>query len=127
MVAALLDGEVTQRTFDLERIRDQRTLDILQNRTTVREDLELTAGYPEGIPNRITVTTTSGDKRVREVRSPRGHARNPMTDEEVVAKYKANVRGRWNSERTALVQHLVWDLEREGNFQELMSSLRAGS
>lgn len=127
VVAALLDGEITQRTFDPERIRDRRTLDILQNRTTVREDLELTAGYPEGIPNRITVTTTSGDKRVREVRSPRGHARNPMTDEEVVAKYKANVEGRWNSERTALVQHLVWDLEREGNFQELMSALRAGS
>ncbi len=127
VVAALLDGEVTQRTFDSERIRDPRTLDILQNRTTVREDLELTAGYPEGIPNRITVTTTSGDKRVREVRSPRGHARNPMTDEEVVAKYKANVEGRWNTELTALVQHLVWDLEREGNFQELMSALRTGS
>lgn len=123
VVAALMDGEVTKRTFDLERIRDPVTLEILRERTTVREDLELTAGYPEGIPNRITVTTVTGDKRVREVRHPRGHARNPMTDEEVVAKYKANVAERWDHERTAWVQHLVWDLEREGNLDALMRAL----
>ena len=123
VVAAIMDGEVTKRTFDLERIRDPITLDLLQKRTTVREDLELTAGYPEGIPNRITVTTVTGDKRVREVRHPRGHAQNPMTDEEVVAKYKANVEERWDHERTAWVQHLVWDLEREGNLDALMRAL----
>jgi 2-methylcitrate dehydratase len=123
VVAALMDGEVTKRTFDLERIRDPVTLDVLRDRTTVREDLELTAGYPEGIPNRITVTTVTGDKRVREVRYPRGHARNPMTDEEVVAKYKSNVAERWDHERTAWVQHLVWDLEREGNLDALMRAL----
>jgi 2-methylcitrate dehydratase len=123
VVAALMDGEVTKRTFDLERIRDPVTLDVLRDRTTVRENLELTAGYPEGIPNRITVTTVTGDKRVREVRYPRGHARNPMTDEEVVAKYKANVAERWDHERTAWVQHLVWDLEREGNLDALMRAL----
>jgi 2-methylcitrate dehydratase len=126
VVAALMDGEVTKRTFDLERIREPLTLEVLRERTTVREDLELTAGYPEGIPNRITVTTVNGDKRVREVRHPRGHARNPMTDEEVVAKYKANVAERWDHERTAWVQHLVWDLEREGNLDALMRALGEG-
>ena len=123
VVAALMDGEITKRTFDLARVRDPKTLDVLHNRVTVREDLELTAGYPEGIPNRITVTTETGDKRVREVRYPRGHARNRMTDEEVVAKYKANVLESWDHERTAWVQHLIWDLEREGNLESLMSAL----
>jgi hypothetical protein len=46
-----------------------------------------------------------------------------MTDEEVVAKYKANVADRWDHERTAWVQHLVWDLERERNLEELMKAL----
>jgi 2-methylcitrate dehydratase len=123
VVAALLDGEITRHTFDPERIRDPRTLDILRDRVSVREDLELTAGYPEGIPNRVTVTTVTGDKRVREVRYPRGHARNPMTDEELVAKYRSNVEERWDHEQTAWVQHLVWDLEREGNLEQLMKAL----
>ena len=123
VVAALLDGEVTRRTFDLERIRDPRTLDMLKNRVSVREELELTAGYPEGIPNRITVRTVGGDKRVREVTHPRGHARNPMSDEEIVAKYRANVEERWEPDRVAWVQHLVWDLDREANLRELTSAL----
>ncbi|HYU93317.1 MAG TPA: MmgE/PrpD family protein [Actinomycetota bacterium] len=123
VVAALLHGDITRRTFEPERFRDSRTLDILKERVTVREDPELSAGYPEGIPNRITVTTTGGDREVREVRYPRGHARNPMTDEEVVAKYRANVEGRLHADRAASVERLVWDLEREGSLRELTRAL----
>ncbi len=125
VVAALLDADITRRTFEPERFRDSRTLDILKERVTVREDPELSAGYPEGIPNRITVTTTGGDREVREVRYPRGHARNPMTDEEVVAKYRANVEGRFDADRAASVERLVWDLEREGSLRELTRALAA--
>ncbi|HEY3073199.1 MAG TPA: hypothetical protein VGJ46_10320, partial [Candidatus Limnocylindrales bacterium] len=123
VVAALLDGEVTSRTFEPERFRDPRTLDILKERVTVREDPELSAGYPDGIPNRITVTTTAGDREVREVRHPRGHARNPMTDEEVVAKYRRNVEGRLDAERVASVERLVWDLDQEESLQALAHAL----
>jgi 2-methylcitrate dehydratase len=126
VVAALLDGEVTRRTFEPERFRDPRILGILKNRVTVREDPELSAGYPEGIPNRITVTTTGGDREVREVRHPRGHARNPMTDEEVVAKFRTNAEGRLDAARAASVERLVWDLEREGSLRELMRALAEG-
>jgi 2-methylcitrate dehydratase len=123
VVAALLDGEVTTRTFEPERFRDRQTLDILKERVTVREDPELSAGYPEGIPNRITVTTTGGGREVREVRYPRGHARNPMTDEEVVAKYRANMQGRLDVDRAASLEGLVWNLEREGSLRELVRQL----
>jgi 2-methylcitrate dehydratase len=126
VVAALLDGEVTSRTFEPERFREPRTLDILKERVTVREDPELSAGYPEGIPNRITVTTTGGDRETREVRHPRGHARNPMTDEEVVAKYRANVEHRLDADRAAAVERLVWDLEQEGSLRELTRALAEG-
>jgi 2-methylcitrate dehydratase len=123
VVAALLDGEVTSRTFQPERFRDSRTLDVLKERVTVREDPELSDGYPEGIPNRITVTTTAGEREVREVRHPRGHARNPMTDEEVVAKYRKNVEGRLDAEGASAIERLVWDLEREGGLRALTRAL----
>jgi 2-methylcitrate dehydratase len=123
VVAALLDGEVTSWTFEPERFRDPRTLDILKEQVTVREDPELSAGYPGGIPNRITVTTTAEDREVREVRHPRGHARNPMADEEVVAKYRRNVEGRLDAERVASVERLVWDLDQEESLQPLARAL----
>ena len=123
VVAALQDGEVTRRTFDLERIRRPDTLDLLANRTIVEEDAKLTAGYPDGIPNRISVTTTDGLTFVREVAHPRGHARNPMSDEEVVAKFRANVAERWPDDRAARVEEAVWSLSADGDLGRLVREL----
>lgn len=122
--AALQDGEVTRRTFDLERIRRPDTLELLQHRTTVELDEDLTAGYPEGIPNRITVTTADGRTLVREVTYPRGHARNPMTDEELVAKYRANVASRLGPERAAALERATWALGEDGSLERLLEVLR---
>jgi 2-methylcitrate dehydratase len=121
--AALQDGEVTRRTFDLERIRRPDTLDLLQRRTTVHEDPVLSAGYPAGIPNRLTVTTTEGATLVREVAHPRGHARNPMTDEEVVDKFRSNVAERWDVARARRVEDAVWGLSDEGGLDRLLKEL----
>jgi 2-methylcitrate dehydratase len=109
-LAALMDGDVTGATFDERRFRDEATLDLLARAISVHEDAELTAGYPEGIPNRVTVMTSDGRALVREIRFPRGHARNPMTDDELVAKFRANVDGRWEPERADRVAVLVWRL-----------------
>ncbi|HEX9123303.1 MAG TPA: MmgE/PrpD family protein [Actinomycetota bacterium] len=121
--AALQDGEVTRRTFELDRIRRSDTLELLRERTTVEEDPQLTQGYPEGIPNRITVITADGATHVREVRFPLGHARNPMSDEDVVAKFRANVAERWSPERAERVADLVWSLPEEPDLAPLCDAL----
>ena len=122
--AALQDGDVTRRTFALERIRRPDTLELLRERTTVEQDEALTAGYPAGIPNRVTVTTTDGFALVREVAYPRGHARDPMSDEEVAAKYRANVAERWSAERAAAVEGAVWRLGEDEGLERLLEGLR---
>ncbi len=121
--AALQDGEVTTGTFGLERIRRPDTLELLR-RTSVEEDPAFTAGYPSGIPNRLAVTTSDGRTIVREVAHPRGHARNPMTDEELVAKYRTNVGERWDPARAARVEDAVWTLHEDGGLARLMEGLR---
>ncbi|HET9724031.1 MAG TPA: MmgE/PrpD family protein [Actinomycetota bacterium] len=121
--AALQDGNVTRRTFELERIRSPDTLALLA-RTTVGADNALTAGYPSGIPNRLVVTTTEGATYTREVTYPRGHARNPMTDDELTAKYRANVAERWGAGRSAAVEDAVWRLGEADELDRLMEGLR---
>jgi 2-methylcitrate dehydratase len=125
VVAALEDGEVTQATFDLERIRRPATLHRLQHEVSLDEDPELSAGYPDGIPNRIVVTRADGTQLLREVRHPRGHAKNPMTDDEVTAKYRANAAGRWSDARTGRVADLVWSLDAAGSVDELVAAMGA--
>jgi 2-methylcitrate dehydratase len=125
VLAALLDGDVTLRTFDESRFREPRTLALLRDAVTVAEDADLSAGYPAAIPNRITVRTRDGRELTREVRHPPGHARAPMSDDEVSAKFRANVDGRWKPELADRVETLVGSLGEAATVEALTESLEA--
>jgi hypothetical protein len=77
----------------------------------LHRDDALTARYPEGIPNRLVLTTRDGRTLTKEVTYPRGHARNPMTDAEVKEKYAAWARRALPGERIAPVAELAWRLD----------------
>jgi 2-methylcitrate dehydratase len=123
VVAALLDGDVTARTFEESRFREPGTLALLRGAVAVEEDPDLSAGYPDGIPNRVTVRTHDGLELTREVRHPRGHARNPMSDDELSAKFRANVEGRWKPERAGRVEVLVRSLREATTVEPLTEAL----
>jgi 2-methylcitrate dehydratase len=84
---ALLDGDVTRQSFADDKIRDPRGLTLL-DKTKIVETDECNAGYPKGIPNKLIIKTADGRTLSKKVDYPRGHAGNPMTDEEVFAKFR---------------------------------------
>jgi len=86
VAAALTDGDVTLASFTDERIADPKLRGLVQ-RVSMHRDAELTRGYPAGIPNRLRIKLKNGVELVEQVHFPRGHAGNPMTDDEVVAKF----------------------------------------
>src|SRR6266849_7887173 len=107
---ALADGEVTLAQFDPKRFSDPALLDLVA-KVRVHRDAELNQRYPQGIPNRVTVTLADGRRLVREVEFPRGHARNPMTDAEVEQKFRTLVEPRYGKERADRVLKACWELE----------------
>lgn len=109
--AALLDGDVTLATFDDKRLTDPRLLDLI-DKTTIVEDPELNKGYPKGIPNNVTLTFEDGSKINKRVDYPRGHAENPMTDDEVVAKFRRLAQGVISDETAEAVLDRAWKLDR---------------
>ena len=110
VAVAFLDGQVGLAQFTDERIARADVRELM-DKTEIHRDAELTARYPEGIPNRVEVATWDGHVFTREVTHPRGHARNPMTDEEVIAKYHAMASPRLGEERAATLAERVWRLE----------------
>jgi 2-methylcitrate dehydratase len=84
---ALVDGDVSAAQFTPERLADPALLDLVA-RTAVVEDPGLTAGYPAGIPNRVSVTLDDGTTLVEEVAFPPGHDKNPLTDAQLLAKFR---------------------------------------
>lgn len=86
-VAALLDGKLDRDSFSPKKFKGKKYLDLL-DRTTIAEAKDLNAGYPDGIPNRLILTMNDGKHYTLTVKYPRGHAGNPMTDDEVEAKFR---------------------------------------
>ena len=109
---ALVDGEISARQFSPERLSDPRFIDLV-SRTKVVEDPKLTAGYPAGIPNRVTVTLSDGTKLVEEVAFPPGHDKNPLTDEQLAHKFHGLVDPVLGSERAQAIWDRVSRLEND--------------
>ncbi len=108
--AALTDGDVTLATFDNARLTDPVLLDLI-DRTEIVEIPELNKDYPKGIPNDITITCADGTKVNKRVDFPRGHAENPMTDDEVTAKFHRMADGVISADTAKKILDQAWKLD----------------
>jgi 2-methylcitrate dehydratase len=120
VAVALQDGEVGLGQFSEERIADPILLDLV-SRVEVRPDAALSDRYPQSTPNRVTVTTRSGESVSREVEFPRGHCGNPMTDDEVEEKFRRLAEREMPLRRQAEVLRRLWSLEAEADLGSLMA------
>lgn len=112
LAAALVDGDITPRSFTTERIRDPK-LRPLMDRITVAEDKDYSRRFPGELGCRITVTTTAGKSITEEILFPKGHAKNPMSDADIDAKFDMLVetRGTHDADTCRAVRKTLWSLE----------------
>ena len=122
IAVALVDGRVELEQFSDARLADP-ALHALMDRIRVFRDAQLTARYPEGIPNRLEIALSDGRVLTREVTYPRGHARNPMTDAEVEAKYFRLAERALPRSQAERIRDLVWRLEALPEVGELTEAL----
>jgi 2-methylcitrate dehydratase len=116
--AALYDGNVTKKTFEPKRFSEPKVLDLL-SRTSIREADDLNPGYPAGIPNRLIIRMKDGREFRRQVDYPRGHAGNPMTDEEVEQKFRTLARGVISERTQAAILKQCWSLDKARNVKDV--------
>jgi 2-methylcitrate dehydratase len=86
VVAALVDGEISERTYNPECYRDPNILAILKKFTMV-EDPQYTGEWPKTFNCRIEIKGKSGQKWVKHMKNPKGHPSNPMSDTEIEEKF----------------------------------------
>jgi 2-methylcitrate dehydratase len=87
LAVALTDGRIGPASFEPKRYLDP-ALRPLMNRIRVVADDEFTRRFPGELPSEVSVLTRSGQRLVERAVYPKGHARNPMTDADVVAKFR---------------------------------------
>jgi 2-methylcitrate dehydratase len=85
VAACLIDGDMGPAQFRAERVSDEAIL-ALARRVTVHPDDELTAMYPACTASRVEIKLTGGRALKRQVETPKGDPRDPMTADDLTAK-----------------------------------------
>jgi len=89
---ALCDREVGQKQFAPERFGDPLVRALLA-KVDVVVDPDLSPLYPEKFPARIVVTLDDGAQLEHTFLYPKGDPANPLTNDELVAKFRRNAAG----------------------------------
>jgi 2-methylcitrate dehydratase len=124
VAAALMDGEITERQFAAERFTDPDLLALVQ-RVKVERHAELSAAYPGAVGNIVTLHLRDGRVFSERVDYALGHARNPVSDAQVEAKFHSLADGRMGAERAAEWLQAVWQLEASEDVGALVRGLIA--
>ncbi len=123
--AALLDGTIEAATFSAQRIADPR-LHALMQKVQVIHDPELDKLQPSVDPCRMEVTLKNGIKKTSSVDYPKGHVRNPASDQDLENKLVRMNNGMLSPARVSALLDLCWRLEELGDMRELITATRAG-
>ena len=122
VAAAFQDGGVTPATFSPSRVQDPALRSLIKKLKVVEEPA-FTSRYPAESCTRIEVTTTDGRRLTAETSHPKGHYRNPLTDEEVEGKFRGLASGALGVEGCDRVLAEVWNLENSATLDKLFESL----
>ena len=122
VAAVLTHGYFDDNLFSAERLQDQRVL-ALADRITIEEDPDLTRQFPEKFACRIEITTRSGETLSAAVDHPRGHYKNPMSDDEVGAKYRTLAGRVLPQQQVEQSLEWLWRLEEAESFEPLFRML----
>src|SRR5262249_37165731 len=120
---AFLDGEVTDKQFEPERFKDPEIGKFLEN-VKVQRNAELSALYPDAVANIVHVDLPDGRRSTRRVDYPKGHAKNPLKDSQVEAKFNVLVDPILGTDRARKIIDIVWKLDETKNVDELMQAVR---
>jgi 2-methylcitrate dehydratase len=121
--AVLIDGAYTDAIFAPERFQDQRTLDLMK-KITITEDDEFNKRYPHSLPCRMTITLKNGEQKTAELSNPIGHHDRPMSDAQVIEKFRGLAGRKLTPARLQKVLDRVWTIENDGDWPALFDELR---
>jgi len=118
---ALLEGKVDNGTYAGKKLIDPEVREFMK-RITVKEDRTLTAAYPGSIPNRVTVKLDDGKALALQVDDPRGHPKNPMTEEEIERKFRLLTRSVLRESQIEKTLEFVRTIEKQSDVSVLFDS-----
>jgi 2-methylcitrate dehydratase len=124
IAAALVDGEISERTFTAERFRDPIIL-ALADKIEMAEDPAYTAAFPRTFNCRLEVALRSGEARHVHQTNPKGHPANPMSDREIEEKFERQADTvRLPGAQVRAILDRLWTVDEQKDTSALFALLR---
>lgn len=120
IAAAVADGYVLPGSFSDEKLKDP-VIGRLMDRIKVIADPEIDALFPKIKRARVTVTTMEGQSHSAQTDVAKGDPGDPLSDEELVAKFRANAEGILNGEK---IDHLIRETREFESVKDISEYLR---
>ncbi len=122
LAIALLEGDVSPDQFAREKWKNPKVLELMA-RIKCSEDPELTRSFHTIVPAVLEIRTKKGDIYTSRVDVNRGHPKNPMTDEELQAKFRRLASKLMAERQIRQVIDAVYNIEAESDACNLMQLL----
>lgn len=117
---ALLDGTITQRTYDDADFADPRVIEII-DKISVREDPVLAAQMPS-LANRVTITTRDGRVLSKEI-GTKEYPRGLIADAEIERKFREVANARFSDAQIGEVLEICGTLQHQETCEPLFAAL----
>jgi len=131
IAAAVVDHQVTLDTFTAHKIEDRGILETRKKVHLSFPDVPIWPGLAdvgpdtEFVGNPVTIKTTDGRSYNARVDIPRGDPALPLTDDELLSKYRDCARSQLRPDDMERSVDLVLGLERVADIGALMATLRS--
>jgi 2-methylcitrate dehydratase len=122
IAAAVADGNVLPDSFSDEKLKDPRIWDLL-DKIKVVADPEIDALFPAVKRARVSIVTKEGEAHTAQVDHAKGSPENPLSDDEIVSKFRANAEGVMSEKRQDEIIAATWAFDEVENLSEYMTLL----
>ena len=118
----LLEGKALLKEYTDESVRRPDVAEMI-GKIKVRHAFDLDGYFPESFPTRLSVTMNNGNTFVKEVRYPKGDPENPLTWDELLAKFDYCTSDFLGSENRQKIVDALQALEKIENVSEFTELL----
>jgi len=112
---AIIDRQIGPEQFTPEKFQNPKVRELI-DKVILKGDPDLDKARPAGISE---IVSKQGKKYQCRVDYPRGHARNPMTDGEIVGKFKSMASKYMSDKQTNQIIDTVFALDKLGDIGKL--------
>jgi 2-methylcitrate dehydratase len=120
VATAMITGDVCHEDFEEQNFRSADRL-ALMKKIEAYEDPQYTKDYPESYRFRIEVTLKTGERLVRDVRYGKGHPKNPLSDQDVEAKFRKLCKNILLPQQIERAMETLWHFEQAENITDVYS------